>query len=337
MLSELDIFPEFPKKPENSHLSIPENLSFDDLIEEYSSAFRKIGNEYVEIFSKSNFLAGSTALKTITYPLSNQKFNSTFIDESHNLCLSTALLVLSRSERAVLTGDPWQIPPIYTTGISLKERSNFGIFNVFYEMAEKEMKEILWLRYNYRSNPKIVEFSSNFIYGGRIIPRPQGNYKLEIRNVTYDWMNPEKEMVFVHRDGVKENRSNEDEAKTVAWIVKELIKAEVNPGDIAVLTPYKNQVEKIKDELINRGLRKDEVEVKTVHGYLGAEKDVIVFSIVDTSYFGFIDRRMINVAVTRAKKKFITVGNYNKILEHEGEPIYLLLDFIIRNGLVVVD
>jgi len=204
-------------------------------------------------------------------------------------------------------------------------------------MAEKEMKEIMWLRYNYRSAPKIVEFSSDFIYGGKIIPKPQGDWRLEIDDVAYEWMDPEKEMVFVHRDGVKEGRSNEEEAKAVAWIVKELIKAGVNPWDIAVLTPYRNQVEMIKNELIDRGLRKDEVDVKTVHGYLGAEKDVVIFSIVDTYYFGFIDRRMVNVAVTRAKKKFIAVGNYIKILEHKGKPVYNLLDFIMRNGLLVVD
>jgi superfamily I DNA and/or RNA helicase len=323
--------------PENRYLdSIPENLSFDDLVEEYSSAFRRISNEYVEIFSKSSFLAGSTALKTITYPLSNQRFSYAFIDESHNLCLSIALLVLSRSERAILTGDPWQIPPVYTS-ISIKERSKFGIFNVLYEMAEREMKEILWLRYNYRSNPKIVEFSSDFIYGGKIIPKPKRSYKLEIKNAAYRWMSPEESMVFIHRDGVKDNKSNEDEAKAIAWIVKELIKAGASPDDIAVLTPYRNQVEKIKIELIERGLRKNEVEVRTVHSYLGAEKDVVLFSVVDTSNFEFIDHRMINVAVTRAKKKFIAVGNYSSILKYDDKPISQLLKFIMENGLVVVE
>lgn len=124
--------------PENRYLDrIPENLSFDDLVEEYSSALRKIGNEYIETFSKPNFLAGSTALKTITYPLSNQKFNYTFIDESHNLCLSTALLVLSRSERAVLTGDPWQIPPVYTTASPLKRDRNLESLTCFMKWLKK--------------------------------------------------------------------------------------------------------------------------------------------------------------------------------------------------------
>ena len=325
--------------PENKYLDgIPEDLSFDELVERYSSAFKRINKEYTDLLNRQNFLIGATALKTITNPLNRQKFDFVFIDEAHNICLSTALLVLRRTERAVLTGDPWQIPPIYSGRISIAERSKFGVFNILYELAEKEMKEILWLRHNYRSNPKITKFSSEFIYNGKVIPRLNENYELNLK-ATHKWMDSSEPMVFIHVDGVMVDYSNEDEAKVVAWLIKELKKAGADLDSIVVLTPYKNQVEKIREEIIKRDLRKNEVEIKTVHSYLGAEKDIVIFSVVATSpsSFGFLDSRMINVVTTRAKKKLIVVGNYSKILENPDKPISKLLEYVIRNGLFIAE
>lgn len=326
--------------PENRHLDdISEDLPFDDLVEAYSSAFKNINREYESVLEKRNFLVGSTALKTVTHPLSKQKFNYVFMDESHNICLSTALLVLRRAEKAVLTGDPWQIPPIYSSVISISERPKFGIFNILYELAEKEIKEILWLRYNYRSNPKITKFSSEFIYGGKVIPNPKENYELNLEKVTYKWMNPNEPMVFIHVDGMMIDNSNEDEAKVVAWLIKEFKKVGIDSENVVVLTPYRNQVEKIREEMIKRDLRRNEVEIKTVHSYLGAEKDIVIFSLVATYplSFNFLDRRMINVATTRAKKKLIVVGNYNKVIENPDKPAFELLDYIMKNGLLVAE
>ncbi|KAJ9471476.1 putative ATP-dependent helicase [Diplonema papillatum] len=79
------------------------------------------------------------------------------------------------------------------------------------------------------------------------------------------------------------------------------------PLEIGVISPYAAQVGALGAAL--RG-RERGVEVKTVDGFQGREKDVIVFSCVRTDELGFLsDCRRLNVAITRAKRGLIIVGD----------------------------
>ena len=79
----------------------------------------------------------------------------------------------------------------------------------------------------------------------------------------------------------------------------------INEGDIGIISPYSDQV-KLISELT-------EVEVKTVDGFQGREKEIIIISTVRSNpngEIGFLnDLRRLNVAITRAKRKLIIVGN----------------------------
>ncbi|RLI75722.1 hypothetical protein DRP04_13250 [Archaeoglobales archaeon] len=332
--------------PEHRYLEgIPENLSYDELAEIYSEAFKNIRRVQDNILYRDNFLVGATAAKSITNPLRGKRFDTVFVDEAHNLCISTALLVLERARKAVVTGDIWQVPPVYTY-VSPVERPKYGTFNILYELLKNEMKELLWLKNHYRSNERIISFSSKFVYDNNInVSEKCKNEKLRINNVRYRWLDPEEPLIFVHINGEEEiddkrSRFNDREAKAVAWIVCELIRAGVKEEDIVVLTPFGSQVKKIEDtlreEIINRGLPLKIVDVKTVHSYLGGERDVVVFSVTATysTSLDFIDKRMINVVVTRAKKKLIVVGNRRKIVDCQDKPIFELYRYIAQNGIL---
>ena len=77
------------------------------------------------------------------------------------------------------------------------------------------------------------------------------------------------------------------------------------------------------------------ITVRTVHRYVGGEKDVIVFSVAATDPWSltFIDKRLINVTVTRAKKKLIIVAS-RKALSNESE-LTKLHQYIQTKGLIV--
>jgi senataxin len=91
---------------------------------------------------------------------------------------------------------------------------------------------------------------------------------------------------------------------------------------IAIITPYKAQVKKMKDELTNM-IRRDYasnslireslnmIEINTVDGFQGREVDIVIFSCVRTNdRIGFVsDDRRLNVALTRSKRCLIIVGN----------------------------
>jgi len=100
--------------------------------------------------------------------------------------------------------------------------------------------------------------------------------------------------------------------------------------DIGVITPYKEQV-----EYINSHFEKEDFAA-TVHKYQGRENDVIIMSTVDDTISDFCDdSNMVNVAVSRAVKKFClaTTGNEQK----RGGNISDLLDYIRYNRCEVLE
>jgi regulator of nonsense transcripts 1 len=90
---------------------------------------------------------------------------------------------------------------------------------------------------------------------------------------------------------------------------------DVAPADIGVITPYAAQVRSIQRALADALPPKvaAEVEVRTVDGFQGREKEIIVFSTVRANperQLGFTaDARRLNVAITRARRGLVVVGH----------------------------
>ena len=84
----------------------------------------------------------------------------------------------------------------------------------------------------------------------------------------------------------------------------------VNESDIGIISPYADQVKIIQENT--------EIEVKTVDGFQGREKEIIIISTVrsnDNGNIGFLsDLRRLNVAITRAKRKLIIIGNKDTLI-----------------------
>eukprot|EP01029_Cantina_marsupialis_P001550 TRINITY_DN1133_c0_g1_i1.p1 TRINITY_DN1133_c0_g1~~TRINITY_DN1133_c0_g1_i1.p1 ORF type:complete len:263 (-),score=85.64 TRINITY_DN1133_c0_g1_i1:76-864(-) len=82
--------------------------------------------------------------------------------------------------------------------------------------------------------------------------------------------------------------------------------------EIGIITPYREQVRLIRN-LVNKAKFKISVEVNTVDGFQGREKDIIIFSCVRAATnmgIGFLkDQRRLNVALTRAKSSVWIIGS----------------------------
>lgn len=137
---------------------------------------------------------------------------------------------------------------------------------------------------------------------------------------------------------------NSVEEKTSYWNKPEvhrvisLIKDVLNDPDpaltsIGVVTPYNGQVQLIKDMMADDSDLKalldrkpTTIEVKSVDGYQGRERDVIIFSAVRSNRQGAIgfltDWRRLNVALTRAKSALVVVGDFATL---ESDPHWAAL------------
>jgi hypothetical protein len=130
------------------------------------------------------------------------------------------------------------------------------------------------------------------------------------------------------------SKANIAEMRIVIAILEDLLwsNPEMKGSDIGVIAPYVAQIRMLNTMLKAdsdweqsfrsklgeiRALQMKDVEVKTVDGFEGREKDVIIFSTVRNNSYGHIgflaDRRRMNVALTRAKRALFVIGNMNTL------------------------
>ncbi len=115
-----------------------------------------------------------------------------------------------------------------------------------------------------------------------------------------------------------ESRLNPQEAALVVRKVRLLLDSGLAPQDIAVIAPYAAQVRLLRSELPIIGL-----EIDSVDGFQGREKEAVVISLVRSNPAGEIgflaDIRRMNVALTRARRKLLVVGDTATLAHH---PFY---------------
>jgi superfamily I DNA and/or RNA helicase len=114
---------------------------------------------------------------------------------------------------------------------------------------------------------------------------------------------------------VNDSRRNPQEAELVAKQVRALLDAGLSPEQIAVIAPYSAQVKLLRDALALPGL-----EIDSVDGFQGREKEAVVFSMVRSNpegEVGFLaDVRRTNVALTRARRGLVVVGDSATLANH---------------------
>ena len=219
-----------------------------------------------------------------------------------------------KAKKWILVGDHKQLLPIFQTIDDKKIQENMSIFCY---MLNKYKERSVWLKWHYRSNSDIIEFSSHYIYEGKISPvNSCKEIKLKIKDYPKDmeFLNPNIPIVFLHVnsiESIRENGSkfNEIETNIIVKIIKVLKNLGIKSENIGIITPYRAQRDYIKELL-----KDDEIEVNTVDSFQGREKDLIIFTITSTKDMSFVeDENRLNVAFTRAKRKLIVIGNANSI------------------------
>lgn len=119
------------------------------------------------------------------------------------------------------------------------------------------------------------------------------------------------------------SKYNISEVQLVIVIVNKLRKLGIKDTDIGIITPYKAQKDRIGMQLHDKTFENDDphLEIKTVDGFQGREKEVIIICMVRSNkngVAGFLsNERRMNVAITRARKLCILIGD-SSITQHKS-------------------
>jgi ATP-dependent RNA/DNA helicase IGHMBP2 len=258
--------------------------------------------------------------------LGDRHFDLCVIDEAGQSTEPPSWIPLLRCDRVVLAGDPFQLPPTILSSEALKE--GFGVSLLERLMLAQGEKIARRLTIQYRMHAEIGAFSSQEFYETTLVPHASVAAHL-LRDLPHvsDSELTATPLEFIDTAGAGydetpepdgESRLNPQEAAVVQRRVTQLLEHGVAPREIAVITPYAAQARHLRQLL---GI--EELEVDTVDGFQGREKEAVIISLVRSNprgEIGFLgDIRRMNVALTRARRKLVVVGDSATI---GGHPFY---------------
>ncbi|KAK1734284.1 DNA helicase [Skeletonema marinoi] len=230
-------------------------------------------------------------------------------------------LTAAGADQLIMVGDTKQLPPTVTSQ-NVELRKSIGISPM--ERLMKNGAEEFVLKEQYRMPAALLKHPNEHFYDSMVkcatesnneTPNPKG----------FPWPNQIEPLAFLQVGNDSEvthnfgGRSNPKEADVIIHIVLKLISAgDVRAENIAIITPYSKQVQLLRAELnsasiIHHGLGLSDIQVGSVDSFQGQEKELVLFSAVRSNLLnelGFLrDARRLNVAITRAKRGLIVVGD----------------------------
>ena len=274
------------------------------------------------------------------------EFDVVVIDEAAQTLEAACWLPLLRGKRAILAGDHMQLPPIVKSSAAAVGGYGRTLFDRLAEMHGESVVRMLTTQY--RMNAKISDWASEQMYESRLIPGDgiggrllcdlPGVEDVELTNAAFLLIDTAGCIDCEETADEGGSKLNTGEVTLVAEYLEELLAYRTalsgfGVADIGVIAPYNAQVAALRDQLgehCEAGL-----EISTVDGFQGREKEVIILSMTRSNTaneIGFLreDRRT-NVAVTRARRQCVVIADSETIGSHPF--LATLLDHCSQKGI----
>jgi ATP-dependent RNA/DNA helicase IGHMBP2 len=249
------------------------------------------------------------------------------MDEASQSTEPAAWIPMLRSGRLVLAGDHFQLPPTVISTEAAREGFNISLLERLMQLHGSSITRMLTVQY--RMHQDIMNFSSRELYENNLESHAsvEGHLLRDLPGVADNELTSTP-VHFIDTAGASydealepdgESRLNLQEADLVARKVLELLDSGLPPAQIAVIAPYAAQV-----RLLRERLKQPELEIDSVDGFQGREKEAVVVTLVRSNIEGEIgflgDIRRMNVALTRARRKLIVIGDSATVSQH---PFYI--------------
>jgi len=312
-----------------------------EIIEEVSKIEEKIAEkilEEAEVVLCTNSSAALDILKSF-------EFDTAVIDEATQATIPSVLIPICKARKFILAGDHKQLPPTV-----LSEKAKQLSETLFEKLIQRYPQKSVLLNVQYRMNQILMEFPNKEFYGGKLkthksvknitlkdlqIEAPKlGNFwdkVLDPKNVLCFLDTSKSEKKFEKVRPGSTSKENPFEVEIVKEILEKMFETGIKKEWVGVITPYDDQLDLLRKSL------GELVEINTVDGFQGREKEIILISFVRSSkekILGFLtDLRRLNTAITRAKRKLICVGDGETLKSH---PVYRrFIDFIKEKGVAI--
>ncbi|BDS14842.1 AAA domain-containing protein [Aureispira anguillae] len=280
----------------------------------------------------------STLVGAVSRHIEKMTFNTIIIDEAAQALEPATWIPICKAQKVVLAGDPFQLPPTVKSITAAKN----GFSTTLLEKGVQRLENVNLLDTQYRMHNTIMGFSNQQFY----------DLQLKADTAVATWQlllsdgSPSAPMEFIDTAGCgfeeKVNPESQSYYNPEEYFVLRqhldnlLVIVGDQPISIGIISPYREQVVAIQDAIVKDfdHFPDANIEVNTIDAFQGQERDVIYISMVrsnDAGEIGFLkDTRRMNVAMTRAKKKLIIIGDSATLASF---PFYShFLDYVDAKG-----
>lgn len=291
-------------------------------LKELHSNSEEFNKEYPIIFSTTYSIKNSLS--------EDYKYDYIIMDESSQVDLITGVLALSTAKNAVIVGDLKQLPNVITSENQNIIREISKKYNIAknYDYLQHSfldsVKETLTnapktlLREHYRCHPKIIEFCNKKFYDNQLIIMTEDKGEEDILKA------------YITSEGNHaRGHLNQRQIDVIEKEVMPELLEKVDTKDIGIISPYRKQKDQIQKTI------ESDLKIDTVHKFQGREEKAIIITTVDNEISEFVDDpKMLNVAVTRAKKYLRLVVSNNE--KNQNTNIGDLIRYIQYNNFEIV-
>jgi len=246
--------------------------------------------------------------------ITDLKFRTVVIDEASQALEPECWNAMLKAERVILAGDHLQLAPT----VKSIDAAKIGLGETLLTRMTGTIKHTYLLNVQYRMNEKILSFSNEQFYENKLSSDPKNAERLleegDAPLVMIDTSGCGFEEQINERSLSKRNQGE-------YFILREHFiqnRAIYENATIGIISPYSEQVKYLRSKIEEDEIFKEiDLIVNSIDGFQGQEKDVIYISLVRSNpngEVGFLaDERRLNVAMTRARKKLIIIGDMSTL------------------------
>nr|WP_286172753.1 AAA domain-containing protein [Acetanaerobacterium sp. MSJ-12] len=335
----------------------------DEVEGQIRELMRQIAAMRRQVLEEAAVVGATLSMTYMSVDLRTQQFDTLVIDEISMAPLLPIFFAMGLVRSScTLIGDFLQLPPIGTQSKNklLRNWQNRNFFEMIgmNSVAKARSSEFVKpLSIQYRMNPAIASIPNRLFYGGIL----QSGDNTKTRVLFDRWVQDRPLFLvdtsegdpWMNRGPNGQSRCNLYHATLVAAMAQDYLANEAQSGKevtVGVVVPYRPQkdlINTILDESLGKNNpKRKRIEVNTVHSFQGGEKDIIICDSVesegtDTKWFFFDDgsrenlsaQLMLNVAITRAKFKFVLLANVKFVQQNfKGHIFKDLLDILHQYG-----
>jgi len=290
------------------------------LFDEAYRIMKDVGNteQYItnDLIAKAQVIT-ATLVGANHYTVRHLKYHTVVIDEAGQALEPACWIPIVKAQKVILAGDHCQLSP---TIKSVEAAKGFNT-TLLEKCIALYPQCVVLLEEQYRMHERIMGYSSKVFYGDKL--------KAHASVAQHLLHTADEPLLFIDTAGSGYDELVESKAisnpEEAAFLFRHLSQLAAELGSsysvdsfpsVAVISPYKQQVHVLK-ELLQHSPDlmeySNSISVNTIDSFQGQERDIVYISMVRSNADGIIgflsDIRRMNVAMTRARKKLVVIGD----------------------------